>query len=47
MAATLKGENVDGDVLHLRISPDLKKGLQAVAQVKGRSLTQHVLLVLD
>lgn len=47
MAAALKVENMDGDVVHLRIPPDLKQLMQKVAKLRGRSLTQHMLLSLE
>lgn len=47
MAAVLRGDSTDGDVIHLRVPPDLKAIFKAVADLRGRSMTQHLLLTLE
>lgn len=47
MAAVMRVENLDGDVIHLRVPVELKAIMKKVADLRGRSLTQHLLLTLE
>jgi hypothetical protein len=47
MAPNKNDNTAEGDVTHLRIPSELKTALKQVAEVKGRSLTQHIIHVLD
>lgn len=39
--------SADGDVVHLRIPPDLKNIMKKTADLRGRAFTQHLLLILE
>jgi len=47
MAAAQRIENADGDVMHIRVPPDMHDSLRRLASIHGRSITQELLYHLD